>query len=189
MRQRSTAPLLAVILAAVLSRGKSFSQSLASHAICLPDTGMRRLLPFSSPSSRCCFFLNSSLSLFRTRSISFCHLTFSPHISPSLFSPIITPPALFLFFHTSTSSIHCLSLSLYYLLLPHQFLSKFPPLTISTLFPIFSYLSLNLGSLLPLLCLSPQSRLEMEGTRTTSGCAPYPAGGSKDTCGRAPSPW
>lgn len=44
MRQRSTVPLLAVILAAVRSRGKSFSQSLASHTICLRDARMRQLL-------------------------------------------------------------------------------------------------------------------------------------------------
>lgn len=44
MRQRSTVPLLAVILAAVRSRGKSFSQSLASHTICLRDAQMRQLL-------------------------------------------------------------------------------------------------------------------------------------------------
>ncbi|MEQ2282593.1 hypothetical protein AMECASPLE_002385 [Ameca splendens] len=41
MRQHSTAPLLAVILAAVRSGGKGFSQSLASHTICLPDTQMK----------------------------------------------------------------------------------------------------------------------------------------------------
>lgn len=37
-------------------------------------------------------------------------------------------------------------------------------------------------------CLSfSVSRVKSECT--TSGCAPYPAGGSIDTCGRAPSPW
>lgn len=132
MRQHSTVPLLAVILAAVLSRGKSFSQSLASHAICLPDTGMRLLLPPPLPALAAAFFL-TPLSLV----ISSCHPTFSPHISPSLFSLIITSLALFLPY------IHFLHLLHIYLrayitsiLLSHQFLSIFPPLTLSTFFSL-----------------------------------------------------
>lgn len=79
MRQHSMAPLLAVILAAVLSGGKSFSQSLASHAICLPDTGMRLLLPLP-------LLLLTAAFLSTTPSH---HLLLSPSILTSYFFPAL----------------------------------------------------------------------------------------------------
>ena len=107
MRQRCTSPLLAVILAAVLSRGKSFSQSLASHAICLPDTGMRAAVA-SSSFCCCCFFYFLPPSLSR-------HLLLSPGVLTSYFSPIITSPAPF-FPPPSIHFLHLLCTSCIYIL-------------------------------------------------------------------------
>lgn len=162
MRQRSTAPLLAVILAAVLSRGKSFSQSLASNAICLPDTEMWLLLPLPLPP------LSSSPSI--TQRSHLVNFSLTHHNLICFFS-----------MRSSTSSTY-ITKSIPPL---HQFLSIFPTLTLFTFFPLIFPLSLPQPSALCCLSLSQQRWREC----TTSGCAPYPAGGSIDTCGRAPSPW
>lgn len=131
MRQRSTAPLLAVILAAVLSRGKSFSQSLASHTICLPDTGMRLLLPLPLSPLTAAFLLDS-LPLV----ISSCHPTFSPHTSP-LFSPIITSLAPFPSTHPLSAPPPYISQGI------HYFTSPLTPIYSLNLF--FSHFLLSLS--------------------------------------------
>lgn len=107
MRQRSTVPLLAVILAAVRSRGKSFSQSLASHAICLPDTRMRMLCLYSQP------FLDLSFS-------SLLSAAFPPHILTHSNLTCLCS------FYIVSSCIYIYMSSICFL---HQFLYIFPPLT------------------------------------------------------------
>lgn len=102
MRQHSTVPLLAVILAAVLSGGKSFSQSLASHAICLPDTGMRLLLPLPLLPLTAAFISSTPSH----------HPLLSPGILTSYFSPSL------LTYHSLTcfSSFHTYSPNIQYIL-------------------------------------------------------------------------
>lgn len=120
MRQRSTVPLLAVILAAVHSRGKSFSQSLASHTICLPDAGIKVLLHFLLPPLPCI--------------ISLYHHTFPLYISSSIYFTVITPPP------ASFSSIYPLS---------HHLLSIFNILTWICLHCCFHFFLISSHSTAP----------------------------------------
>lgn len=151
MRQHSTAPLLAVILAAVLSGGKSFSQSLASHAICLPDTGMRLLLPLPLLPLTAAFLSTTPSH----------HLLLSPSILTSYFSPsLLTHHKLTCFFSyytysTCTFSIYTVYLTVYItsVLLSHQFILStfFPPIFSTTL--SYCYLSFS----------THRAELEVEG--------------------------
>lgn len=136
----------------------------------------------------CLFFCLLSLLLFPwllSLIISSCHPTFKPHHFPLCYhssKPHLLP---FLPF------IHSLYLTYIFEYIVPQFLSHIS-ISYNDIFPTYSFhfspiFSNPLPSALAYCCLSRAHNWWWECT--TSGFAPYPAGGSIDTCGRAPSPW